>query len=313
MKSLQINSDAFSAILVDFKNDLATRNVNPKGIYNIPNHIREFMHYLESKGHETLSGVTTKMVTAYYKYLSTRKNKTRGGALSNASLNKHQHALHLFLTYLKNNKAKITFGVHLKNEKPNTIDVKDILTQNEVVDLFDACKYSHVAERFRLRDKAILAVLYSCGLRRNEAVGLDISDIDFDKRQLYVRNGSRNKRRKISYVPVNDYNLQILKEYLESSRPQFYLVDQTEALFVSKNGDRLQGQSLANRLSAIVKASENEAILVKHITPHNLRHSVATHLLQRGMPIEKVKDFLGHKSLESTQIYVHIIEQLGDR
>lgn len=313
MKSLQVNSDTFNAILIDFKNDLRVRNLNPIGIYSIPNHIREFFNYLESKGHENLSEVTTKMVTSYYQYLSTRKNRTRGGALSNASLNKHQNALHLFLKYLKNNGAKITFGVHLRSEKPNTIDTKDILTQNEILDLFKACESSHVSERFRLRDKAILVVLYSCGLRRNEAVGLDISDVDFDKRQLYVRNGSRNKRRRISYVPLNDFNLQILKEYLEDSRPQFYLADQSEALFINKNGDRLKGMSFANRLRAIVKASENEAIIEKQISPHNMRHSVATHLLQNGMPIEKVKDFLGHKSLESTQIYVHLIEQLDDR
>ena len=312
MVKLQIHSEAFNAILIDFKNDLSIRNLNPKGVYNIPNHIREFLHYLESKGHENLSGVTTKMVTAYYQYLSTRKNQTRGGALSNASLNKHQNALHLFLKYLKNNNVNINFGVHLKNEKPNTIDVKDILTQNEVRELFEACEYSHVSERFRIRDKAILVVLYSCGLRRNEAVGLNISDVDFDKRQIYVQNGSRNKRREIPYVSINDYNLKILKEYLESSRPQFYLAEQTEALFVNKNGNRLLGQSLTNRLSAIVKASENEAIIEKQISPHNLRHSVATHLLQNGAPIEKVKDFLGHKFLESTQIYVQLIEQLDD-
>jgi len=310
MKSLQINSDAFNAILIDFTNDLRIRNYNPKAVYNNPNHIREFLHYLEAKGHENLAGVTTKLVTAYYKYLSTRKNLTRGGALSNSSLNKHQNALHQFLSYLKNNGAKINFGVHLKNEKPNTIDVKDILTQKETLDLFDACEYSHVSQRFRLRDKAILVVLYSCGLRRNEAVGLNISDVDFDKRQLYIRNGSRNKRREIPYVSVNNFNLQILKEYLENARPQFYLADQSEALFINKNGGSLKGMSFANRLSAIVKASENEAIIEKKISPHNLRHSVATHLLQNGMPIEKVKEFLGHKSLESTQIYVHIIEQL---
>jgi integrase/recombinase XerD len=153
---------------------------------------------------------------------------------------------------------------------------------------------------------------YPCGLRRNEAVGLNILDVDFDKKQLYVRNGTRNKRRRISYVPVNDYNLEILKDYMEDSRPQFHLSDQCEALFINKNGTRLLGMSFADRLSAIVKATENEAIIEKKISPHNLRHSVATHLLQRGMPVEKVKDFLGHKSLESTRIYTHLTEQLED-
>lgn len=250
----------------------------------MPTHIREFFNYLEAKGHENLESVTTKIVSEYYtRYLSIRKNKTRGGALSNGSLNKHQEALKLFLKYLKNNNFKMTFGVHLKTEKTNRITEKDILTQDEILELFEACDYSHVSKRFRLRDKAILAVLYSCGLRRNEAVGLNLSDIDFEKKLVYVRNGSRNKKRKNPYVPINDFNLKLISEYIEWSRPQFYNSENCNALFVNKNGKRMLGKSFADRLTAIVNATENEEIIEKDISPHNLRHSVATHLLQRGM------------------------------
>ena len=308
MKHLSLYSSTFLALLEDFQNDLIVRNKSNSLVYNLPIHLREFFHYLETNGHENLDQVTTKLVTKYYEHLSTRKNERRGGALSNGSLNKHQQALKLFLTYLKNNNFKMTFGVHLKTEKTNTITEKDILTPDEIKELFEACEHSHVSKRFRLRDKAILAVLYSCGLRRNEAVGLNLSDIDFEDKQVYIRNGSRNKKRKNPYVPINDFNLKLIEDYILNSRPQFHNAHLSEALFVNKNGNRMLGKSFADRLTAIVKATENENILEKDISPHNLRHSVATHLLQNGLPIEKVSEFLGHNSLESTQIYTHFID-----
>ncbi|MFL0082738.1 tyrosine-type recombinase/integrase [Tenacibaculum maritimum] len=172
----------------------------------------------------------------------------------------------------------------------------------------EAYSYSHVSEQFRLRDKAILAVLYSCGLRRNEAVGLNISDVDFENKRIYVRRGSRNKKREKPYLGINDFNLNILKNYLNKSRPRFDIYHKTDALFVNKNGTRMLGKTFSDRLKAIIKATENEEIQEKKITPHSLRHSVETHLLQNGLSIEKVSKFLGHSNLESTQIYTHLAE-----
>lgn len=309
MKNLSVHSNTFLALLEDFQNDLIVRNKSNSLVYNLPTHLREFFNYLETKGHENLSHVTTKVVTKYYEcYLSTRKNQTRGGALSNGSLNKHQEALKSFLKYLKNNNFKMTFGVHLKTEKTNTITEKDILTQDEIKELFEACEHSHVSKRFRLRDKALLAVLYSCGLRRNEAVGLDLTDVDFENKRIHIRSGSLNKKRPKPYVAINDFNLNLISDYIQWSRPQFYNSDLSGALFVNKNGKRMQGQSMANRLTAIIRATENEDIIEKNIAPHNLRHSVATHLLQNGMPLEMVSEFLGHNCIESTQIYTHLID-----
>lgn len=308
MKSLSIYSSTFEALLNDFKEDLIVSNKSESSIYNLPTHIREFFNYLESIGHENLDHVTTKVVSDYYKHLTIRKNIRRGGALSNGSLNKHQQALKSFLKYLKNINFKMTFGVHLKTEKTNTITEKDILTQDEIKELFEACDYSHVSKRFRLRDKALLAVLYSCGLRRNEAVGLNLTDIDYEKKIIHVRNGSLNKKRKNPFVAINDFNLNLLSDYVEWSRPQFYNSDLCDALFINKNGKRMHGQSMANRLDAMLKATENEDILEKRIAPHNLRHSVATHLLQNKMPLEEVSEFLGHSCIESTQIYTHLID-----
>ena len=308
MKSLPIYSNTFNELLNKFERDLFINGKSKSTIYYMPIHLREFFHYLETKGHENLKYVTTQIVSTYYKYLSTRKNERRGGALSNGSLNKHQQALKLFLNFLKNHNFKLTFGVHLKTEKTDLIDEKDILTQDEVIELFEACEHSHVSRRYRLRDKAMLAILYSCGLRRSEAEGLDISDIDFENKQIHVRKGFKNKERKKPFVAINDYNLKFIEDYIQYSRPLFYNSNTTEALFVNKNGGRLEGKSIADRLKSIIKATENESIIEKNISPHNLRHSVATHLLQRGMPIEEVSEFLGHSSLESTQRYTHLLD-----
>jgi len=309
MKSLQIQNTAFNTILSSFQGWLGVQLYATDTVYNMPIHLREFFHYLEAKGHEGIEYITTNLVTEYYEYLSSRKNKTRGGALSNGSLNKHQQSLKLFLKYLKEHSANFNFGVHLRTEKMNDIDVKDILSINQMKQLFEACSYSHISSRYQLRDKAMLVILYSCGLRRNEAVMLDISDVKFDEKLIHVRFGKGNKERKVA---INDYNLRILEDYIFEARPKFYKSKTSEALFINKNGKRLLGKSYTDRLGAIIEATEDEDIQSKHITLHGLRHSIATHFLQSGMKLEYIQRFLGHDSLESTQRYVQIVNLLED-
>jgi integrase/recombinase XerD len=101
-----------------------------------------------------------------------------------------------------------------------------------------------------------------------------------------------------------------LEDYIFESRPEFYQSNLNEALFINQQGTRMQGMSFANRLKVIVKATNNKNIEEKHITLHILRHSIATHLLQKEVPLESIKTFLGHSSLESTQIYTHLLKTL---
>ena len=309
MKSLLIQNTAFNTLLNSFKSWLSVQLYATDTIHNMPNHLREFFHYLEAKGHEGIEYITTNLVTEYYEYLSTRKNRTRGGALSNASLNKHQQSLKLFLTYLKEHGANFSFGVHLRTEKMNDIDVKDILSIEQMKQLFEACSYSHISSRYQLRDKAMLAILYSCGLRRKEAMMLDIKDVNFDEKLIHVRFGKKNKQR---YVSINAYNLRILEDYIYEARPQFFNSKSSNALFINKNGTRMRGKTYADRLEKIIEATEDDDIQSKHITLHGLRHSIATHFLQSGMKLESIQRFLGHDSLESTQIYVRIVNLLED-
>ena len=306
MKKLKLNNESFKLLVTNYKEWLDILGYAESTVYYLPNHLQEFFYYLEQNSIRNINQITTKIVKEYYSELKERANERQSGSLSKSYLNKHQQALKKFKEYLQNHNHK-GINIHLKSEKQPTEEKLNILTQSEIKQLFRATEYSHSESRFRLRDKAILTVLYSCGLRRNEAVHLDLSDIFFDKERVFVRKGKNYKER---FVPINRKNAEILEDYIYEARPQFYNSKNSEALFISQQGKRLNGMSFANRLKAIVQATNNKNIVEKQITLHILRHSIATHLLQKEVPLESIKTFLGHSSLESTQIYTHLLKTL---
>ncbi len=309
MKRLRLRNETFIALLESYKGWLDVLGYAESTLISLPNHLQEFFYFLEGNGHKHLGHVTTKLVQEYYGQLSVRENERFGGGLSKAYLNKHQQALKLFLKYLKEHKANVKFGIHLKGEKTDYTENKRILTQSEIKELFEACDWSHMGEHFRMRDRAILVVLYSLGLRRSEAVGLNCDDILFEKGRVHVRKGKNYKER---LVPINSHNLSMLEEYLYEGRLEFIKNYQTDALFLSHWGRRMGELTFANRLNAIIDATENETIIEKGITLHTLRHSIATHLLENNVPLKSTSQFLGHSSLESTQLYTHLAVR-GDR
>ena len=306
MKKLKLQNHSYKLFVANFKEWLDILGYAETTVYYLPNHLKEFFYYLEQKNINNINYITAETVKNYYQQLQQRSNTKTSGALSKSYLNKHQQALKKFKEYLQNHNHK-GIQIHLKSETNPTEERVNILTIAEVKELFEATEFSHTESRFKLRDKAILTILYSCGLRRNEAVHLDTSDILFDKERVYVRKGKNYKER---FVPINRRNAEILEDYIYESRPEFYQSNISEALFINKNGTRLQGMSYANRLKAIVQATNNKSIQNKQITLHTLRHSIATHLLQYKVDLESIKTFLGHSSLESTQIYTHLLKTI---
>jgi integrase/recombinase XerD len=306
MKKLKLNNESFKLLVTNYKEWLDILGYAESTVYYLPNHLQEFFYYLECHGHSDINRITTQTVKDYYNKLKERTNERQSGALSKSYLNKHQQALRKFKEYLQNHNYK-DFNLHLKSEQNPTEEKLNILTQSEIKELFQATSYSHSEKRFRLRDKAILTVLYSCGLRRTEAVSLDISDIFFDKERIFVRKGKNYRER---YVPINRKNAEILEDYIYEARPQFKDANINDALFINQQGTRLRGMTFANRLKVIVESTNNKNIIDKKITLHTLRHSIATHLLQHEVKLESIKNFLGHSSLESTQIYTHLLKSI---
>lgn len=305
MKKSKLSNTNYKVLLSSFTSWLDILGYSKSAYRNYPRYLLEFFYYLETHHYTSLKILQVETIQNYYKHLQSRPNKITSGSLSKATLNQHQQALRKFNEYLKKHKEK-PLPIHLRAEEKKNHTHLEILTKQEVKELFKATNYSNPLIRIQLRDKALLVGLYSLGLRVNEAVQLNIKDIFFDKELVFVRKGKNYKER---FIPMNQYNAQILEEYLYDARMEFYKSDQTESFFISSQGKRLSSQSMSNRLKKIVNHTNNQELKEKNITPHKLRHSIATHLLEQGAPIESIQQFLGHSSLETTQLYTHLIAE----
>ena len=181
-----------------------------------------------------------------------------------------------------------------------TRNIKTIFTRSEIKALYNACE----GDVLGIRDRAMLAVYYGCGLRRNEGVNLDTGDILPGKNLLFVRKGKNYKER---YVPITEAVKEDILNYLDYARPMF-LNKPANALFLNAAGERITASMLAERLQKL----KGKAGIDKVAGLHTLRHSIATHLLQSGMKLAQIKRFLGHSSLESTQIYTHLLNDITE-
>lgn len=310
MKGLKLQTPAYRYIEKSFKEWLDILGYAPTTVYGMPHCIRELLHYLENEGITRIDDITNKEIRKYYQGLKYRPNTRRGGGLSSAYLNKHQQAIRKFTDYLRQAGRLTLPYINLKSEEDEQREVT-VLTKEEIQELYKATEKSNAhtnKEAYTLRDKAMLSIFYSCGLRRTEGIGLDLSDILFDKGMLYVRKGKNYKER---YAPINKANLKTLEDYIYNSRYVFVKDNKEEALFVSQRGKRIEGQSMILRLKQLQQKTDNPELKEKEIGLHTLRHSIATHLLQAGMKLESISRFLGHSSLESTQIYTHIVDENG--
>lgn len=155
------------------------------------------------------------------------------------------------------------------------------------------------SEVLGLRDRAILETMYSAGLRVSEVVGLVDADLDFDAGLVRVRGKGRKER----LAPLGSYALRALKRWLKVRRlSSKEPAGAVAPVFVNKFGRRLTTRSVARMLEKYLR----ETGLDRRTTPHSLRHSFATHLLDRGADIRSVQELLGHRSLVTTQIYTHV-------
>jgi len=307
MKSLTIKSDNFNYIEKSFREWLDVLGYAPSTVYNMPNQIRELFYYLEKNNLNKIHQLNSKHIKAYYEELKLRYNTRKGGALSNAYLNKHLQALYKFTEYLRQSGKLVISNIGIDWEA-DTAEEITVLSQEEIKELYKVTygyNENTPLEPFNYRDRAMLTIYYGCGLRRNEGYNLDLSDINFDKQLLYVRKGKNYKER---LVPFNKTSSKYIEEYIYDWRPQIVASKKEEAFFISQRGKRMDTQSMAIRLKLLQQRTNDIYLQQKNVRLHVLRHSIATHLLQNGMSLEKIARFLGHSSLESTQVYTHLIK-----
>ena len=229
--------------------------------------------------------VTCEDIENYFVYLRDQNKKTATISRNLATI----RAFYQFLIRTKKVKEDPTVGVKSpKVEKK----IPSVLTSEEVELLLDQPK---TVDLKGIRDKAMLEFAYATGMRVTEIISLEISDVNLD--QSYVVCRSRYKARNI---PLGSISLKALRDYVEKARPILIKDDNETALFVNINGKKLTRQGFWK----IVKYYKEQAHIEKDITPHVLRHSFATHLLQNGADLKAIQTMLGHSDISSTQVYM---------
>lgn len=308
MKNLKLKNSSYEYLESAFREWLDILGYNPQTVYNMPTNIREFLYFLEQQGCSQINQIQAKHYKNYFNHISSRPNQRRGGGLGNVYLNQQIQALEKFYEFLQHKGTTGIPPVTLKQLKLDRSNIT-VLTQEEIKQLFETTNqetpHRH-QEAFNARDKAMLVVFYACGLRRREGSSLMIDDVNFDRRIIHVRKGKNYKER---LVPFSQSSSKILQEWIYDYRPRLIKSQKDGNLFIGMFGKPMTGGSLYGRLKKLMLLASNPDLQQKEVGLHTLRHSIATHLLENGMELQKIQRFLGHSSLESTQIYTHLIQK----
>jgi integrase/recombinase XerD len=287
-----------------FEHYLQTIGRDPKSVRHRLRHLNEFFAWIEGQGVQSLHAISYAHLTAYESYLRQRTNKVQGGLLGEKFINDQKWVISKFFGYLQLS-GKISHNPTSKLEIkfPKDSGQRTILTQAEIKEIYE------LANEF---ERAWLGLCYGCGLRVMELRDLDISDIQLSEGVLVVRHGKGNKKR---LVPLTFKIMEDLRVYLKK-RKKTVTEPPTEALFLHiksgrRSGGRVMHYTFNKWLKRLIMRTENEALKarVNQIGIHCLRHSIATHLIENGVKMEQVKEFLGHSHLETTEIYTRVNQE----
>lgn len=249
--------------------------------------LRQYSEYLEADS-GTLDAVSRSTVVAYLLHL-------QGQGKATATIARRLAALKAFYQFLLRER-RINQDPTANLESPKLEKrLPKVLTVREVERLL---AQPDPAQPAGMRDRAMLELLYATGIRVSELVSLSVVDVNLE--MGYIRCSGKGAKERI--VPLGSLAIQSCAEYLERARMRLVKHDEEKALFVNHHGHRLTRQGFWK----IVKKYADDAKIEKEITPHTLRHSFATHLLENGADLRSVQEMLGHADISTTQIYTHV-------
>ncbi|MCA9407069.1 MAG: tyrosine recombinase XerC [Candidatus Omnitrophica bacterium] len=255
------------------------KNYSKHTLINYSADLTEFAEFIQGT---PIHKIDYLFLRRYLAHLKSKEHASRSIARKLSSL----RSFFKFLTregLIKDNPAGLLMSPKLDKVLPK------FLSEEEMVKFIEA---PGVVEKLSKRDTAIFETLYSTGIRVSELVGLNIEDVDLIGNIAKVMGKGRKER----LVPIGDKAIEAIQEYLKNREQQ------SRVLFLNKNGTRLSTRGV--RL--IVDKYIHKASLNRKISPHVLRHSFATHLLNRGADLRAVQELLGHVNLSTTQVYTHI-------
>lgn len=252
--------------------------------------IYKYLEYMESKNISSALDISYNNLLDYLKYLDDNKYEVSSVARKIVSIK-------AFHKYLSENYNVIDISTKINTPRFYR-KLPNILTIEEVDNLLDI----KLDTPFDYRNKAMLELMYSSGLRVSELINLELSDIDLNNN--YVRCFGKGSKERI--VPIGEYSSKYLSiyinEYRDSMKKDYY----TEKIFLNNHGKEMTRQGFFKIIKRIAKDKD----INKNITPHMLRHSFATHLLNNGADLRTIQEMLGHSSISTTQIYTNVTNDI---
>ena len=262
---------------------------SPRTIEAFGRDTRDFLRFLKDGGTADIKTVDYRMLRRYLVYCD-RLN------LKKATVARRLSAIRSFLRFLCNEGTLEANAALLISFPKASTTLPKVLTRDEVERLIED---PGIDVKQGLRDRAILELLYATGMRVSELAAMSLTDIDAPAREIRVV-GKGNKERIVFFTPVAD---RALAEYLSLVRVRDARPGQAEtAVFLNSRGGRLSVRSI----QTIVDRTASRTRLGRHVSPHMLRHSFATHLLEEGADLRTIQELLGHADLSTTQIYTHL-------
>ena len=297
---MELYDTSYNELADEYKTHLETLGHGSHGATTKYRYLREFLHQLELQGITDITKVSSKEIEGHYRHLQERPSKKDGNSLSPKTIYAHMKSIQqLFTMLLSKNRIKTNPASALKYPYPAKTTERIILDQEEIKQLYKT------AENWQ--ERALLSLAYGCGLRVSELVAINIDDIKLRQEILIVPRGKGNKRRVVplSSGVVNDLTNYFFKERDKLATGRDYQKSE-QAFMLHSRGGRMMKYTYNKNLKRIIDRTGNETIKSKNITIHNLRHSIATHLLEQGVKVEQVREFLGHSQLETTEIYTRV-------
>lgn len=275
-----------------FINYLKTeRNYSPYTILNYTNDIHEFIEYLDSNHFPRYDAIKSNIIRYYVSFLSDKGYKSRSIARKMSSLRSFYRFLMMEGIVATNVFSEIS-SPKLEKSLPK------FLYFEELDQLFESINTNTPLGK---RNMAILELLYGTGMRVSELCGLKVQDFDFYNNQLIVLGKGRKER----YLPMYEHMKNALQDYLQSARIVLLAKgnnSENPYAFLNYRGTELTQRGIRIILNQIT----DQAALQIKISPHMLRHSFATHLIDHGADLRSVQELLGHENLSTTQIYTHV-------
>jgi len=263
-------------------------------------YLYQFNLWLSGQRQQDIKQVTGKTIRTYQHYLVNEYRKKDQRRLSPLTILSKLSVLRKYFRYLvKTREIFLDPTIDIKLPKSRDYLPKNILTKQEAKHLLTLPGKNTVVG---IRDQAILELLYTSGIRRQELCKLCLYDIDLKDKSIHIRTP---KNRKDRIVPIGSKAKEAIEKYLLISRPRLGKDIKERAVFLSRSGRRISKETL----NYIVKSYSRKMRIEKKVTPHCLRHSCATHLLQNGSSLRIIQRILGHSRISSTEIYTRVVPE----